>query len=162
MITEPKLIHREEQPFAAIQTTVAMNEISRALPPLIPEVFEWLNKNGIERNGFPFFQYLSIDKEGKLLTAVGVPVKSQVQGNGRITSGSFPRGKYVSVIYNGDYKNIMEAHMALEKWIKESKEAKHENLDNKALGMRAEIYMTDPQKEPDTDKWQTEVIALLV
>jgi hypothetical protein len=55
------------------------------------------------------------------------------------------------------------AHMALDKWVKENgfKEKLRKNTDGSEWGTRTELYITDPQQEPDPAKWQT-VISYLI
>jgi effector-binding domain-containing protein len=49
---------------------------------------------------------------------------------------------------------MKEAHMALNDWSKQK--------GYKATaGTVAEVYITDPKKEPSPDKWQTEIIYKL-
>jgi effector-binding domain-containing protein len=152
MLTEPKIVERKKQHYAAIRTTVSMNDIPHVLPPLIPEVADWLSKNNIVPDGAPFFRYLTMGN--KLDVEVGIPVQHAINNDGRIVAGFFPAGKYPTITYMGDYIHIKEAHIALESWSKEK--------GYKATpGTITEVYITDPTKEPSRDKWQTDIIYRL-
>jgi len=163
MLSTPKTEQRKEKHYAAIRATVSMNEIPTVLPPLIPEVSAWLKKNNITPDGPPFFQYLRMDNNNQFLSEVGFPVKEPVKGDSRVRSGSFPAGTYATLTYTGDYKHMKSAHMALDKWIKENglKEKHRVNAEGAEWGTRTELYITDPQQEPDPEKWVT-IISYLI
>ena len=60
MTTQPGVINRDQQPYVAIRKQVAMQDIPTELPPLIGEVFGWLEKKGTAPAGAPFFRYFSV------------------------------------------------------------------------------------------------------
>jgi effector-binding domain-containing protein len=152
MISTPVIIDREAQHYAAIRTKVAMNKIPDMLPPLIPEVADWLSKNKITPAGPPFFRYLTMNNDMEV--EVGIPVPEKIMGDVRVTPGYFPAGRYGKITYMGHYSHIRDAHMALESWSKE----KHLKA---CPGTITEVYITDPQKEPSPEKWQTDIIYQL-
>jgi effector-binding domain-containing protein len=162
MTTEPAIQFHEEQYYIAIRAEVKMSDIPVVLPPLIPEVFQWMEKNNVIQTGPCFFRYLSYDSDDQLLVDVGVPTAAQAKGDGRIITGSFPAANYVTVRYTGDYKELYHVHMGLESWMKEKniKEGSQQ-IDGKEYGARTEFYITDPQEVPDPAKWETDVSILL-
>jgi effector-binding domain-containing protein len=163
MLSEPKTEYRKERQYLAISKTVHMYDIPEILPPLIPEVKNWMNQNHIESSGPDFFLYQSINERNELECEAGFPVNTAVPGDHRIHSGSFPAGNYASIVYTGDFKDMMQAHIALEKWIKENgfKEKIHSSDGIIRWGGRTEFYLIDPDNEPDPAKWQTEITFLL-
>lgn len=162
MLNNPKVEFHDEQYYAAIRTKVKMSDIPLLLPPLIPEVLQWIKKNNITQVGPCFFRYLAFDDDSQLLVDVGMPTQTQVSGNEKIIAGSFPAANYVTVLHTGDYKELRDIHMELESWMKENglKEGS-QKIDGTEYGARTEFYITDPQEEPDPKKWQTEVSILL-
>lgn len=163
MLTEPKVEHRPERPYAAIHSKVRMKDIPNILPPLIPEMFAWLAKNNITPDGPPFFEYLSLDKDDQLLVAVGLPVPKPVTGDGRVVAGKFPAGTYASLIHTGNYSHLREAHMALESWLDNNgwKDQRHSTDHGMQFGSRIEFYPSDPKVVTDPEKWETEIAFLL-
>jgi effector-binding domain-containing protein len=120
------------------------------LPPLIPELFDWLDLKKMKPAGAPFFRYLNM--EGVTMhVEVGIPVPSHITGDNRVRPGSFPEGEYVKVIYTGPYSNLPQVHSELEKW-------KDKN-NIRVKGGGAEFYPTDPASEPNPEKWQTIIIS---
>jgi effector-binding domain-containing protein len=162
MLSHPKMEFRNEQHYVAIRTKVKMSEIPNLLPPLIPEVIQWVEKNNIAQTGPCFFRYLAFDSVDELLVDVGVPTETEVEGDERIITGSFPAADYATVIYTGDYHGLKNVHMGLESWMKENElEEGGQEVDGKTYGARTEHYITDPQEVPDPKDWQTEVSILL-
>lgn len=163
MLTKPKIEDRKEQPFIAISTKVNMKDIPTALPPLIIEVFEWLNKFHIKQAGPPFFNYTSMDNNCDLVVNVGVPTHNWVEGDGRCKSGYFPTGVYATISHFGPYLNLKEAHLALEEWITQNgwDDTKKRTDNEVAWGGRTEFYITDPEAEPNPEAWQTDVVFSL-
>jgi effector-binding domain-containing protein len=163
MLSEPKIERRDERYYLAIPKTVHMHDIPEILPPLIPEVKEWMNSRGIEAAGPDFFLYKSMNDNGYLDCEAGFTVGQSVQGDGHVTAGIFPAGNYASIIYTGDFKDMMQAHVALDKWVKEQgiKEKVQTEGSLTRWGGRTEFYLVDPEFEPNPDKWQTEIVFLL-
>jgi effector-binding domain-containing protein len=163
MLSEPKIERRSEQPYFAIRKEVHMHDISAVLPPLIPKVMGYLKAKKADQAGPPFFLYLSMNENGDLLTETGFPVKNSDEGEGEIIAGSFPEGNYAIITYTGDYKNMMDAHVALEAWIAESGLTEKRNVTDEETtwGGRTEFYVTDPDDEPDPAKWVTDIVFLL-
>jgi effector-binding domain-containing protein len=156
MTTEPKVINRDEQPYVAIRKQVDMQDIPTELPPLIGEVFSWLQHNGAVPAGAPFFRYFSMDPGGKIDVAVGVPVARALKGDGRVGPGSFPAGRYAVLTHTGPYTGLRAATGGLLDWAEKNGVAWQTSEDG-TWGARIESYLTDPNEEPNPEKWQTEI-----
>src|SRR5882724_11122423 len=121
MLIQPVIEQRAEQPYMAIRTKLAMQDIPAILPPQIKEMCDWLAKNKLEPAGDPFFRYLAYGKkDNQLLVDVGVPVRAAVAGDNRVMAGAFPAGRYAKITHTGPYNNLKDAHMFLEDWGKKN------------------------------------------
>ena len=162
MITAPKLEDRTEQPYVAIRTQATMQELPTVIPQLHGEVFAWLGRQGVAPAGAPFIRYLVIDMAAKLDIELGVPVATAVPGDGRVSAGVLPAGRYATLVYTGLHDDIA-ANAALLNWGAEQglvwDRWVAENGDG--FGARLESYLTDPDDEPDPEKWETEVAIRL-
>ena len=163
MLSTPERIYKEEQPYVAIRRTINMKHIPTELPPLVPKVKEWLDGQGIEQAGAPFFHYLAMDGNNDIISEVGFPVKQKTAGDSEVISGSFKAGHYAHLTYTGDYKYMKDAHMALEEYIiaKGYKEEMGLGSAERPFGSRAEFYPTDEEQVPNADDWVTEIYVLL-
>jgi effector-binding domain-containing protein len=162
MITEPKLEDRSAQPYVALRTQATMQELDTVIPQRLGEGFAWLGKQGIAPAGAPFIRYLVIDMDALLDSELGVPVATALSGDGRISAGVLPAGRYASLVYTGIDRGI-EANAALLNWGAEKglvwDSWAAENGDG--FGARLESFLTDPNEEPDRAKWETEVAIRL-
>jgi effector-binding domain-containing protein len=164
MQTEPHLEERDEQPYVGIRSSVTMENMGEVLPPLHGAVFAWLDGKGIEPSGPPFWRYNVIDMASEMEVEVAVPVSSPVPGGGDIIAGSLPSGRYAVLTHTGHPDTLVEAHAALQAWLEEQglPIAMNESDRGDEFDCRIEIYLTDPDEEPDMNKWVTEVAYLLV
>ena len=162
MIGQPKVDERSEQPYVGIRVQVPMQKFPQVIPQLLDELFGWLGKQGIAPAGAPFMRYHVINMSAAMDIEMGVPVATSVTGDGRVSAGVIPAGRYASLVYTGN-KNGIKGNAALLEWgaknglVWDRWEA--ENGDG--FGARVEFYLTDPADEPDQAKWQTEVAIRL-
>lgn len=150
MLTEPKLVERPAQPYAAYVLTVAQPEISQVAPPLIGKVVEWLQSQGATQSGPPFFNYFGFLANGRMQMQVGMPTTTVLVAKGDVTTGTLPAGRFASVTHTGPYHELHEANMALDEW------CRGQGLTFAGVkrdgGMfdatRLEIYKKDPGEDP--------------
>jgi effector-binding domain-containing protein len=109
MITEPKIEHRNAQPYMGIRAQVTMQELGKVLPPLWGEVYGWLASKGLKPIGAPLWRYRVIDMAAKLEIDVAVPVAGATTGDNRIIADILPAGLYATLIYTGPYEGLMQA-----------------------------------------------------
>jgi effector-binding domain-containing protein len=163
MITEPTLVNRSEQPYVGIRTQVAVQDFPKAIDEAFPAVFAWLEQQGVKPASAPFIRYHVINMPGRLDVEMGVPVTKALSGSGRIQAGVVPAGRYATLTYTGPYDGLMEANRVLVEWAKANNVTwdRWDDPNGDAFRARLEIYHTDPQAEPDPQKWQTEVTIKL-
>ena len=162
IMTEPKLEERSKQPYMGVRTQVPIRRLKNVIPKLLAEVFDWLGKQSLDPTGPPFIRYHVIDMQGLMDVEMGVPVASILSGDGRISPGVLPAGRYASLIYTG-LKNGIKGNAALLDWAKEQgiRWDRWDDEKGDAFGSRVEFFITDPDDEPDPKKWETEVAIRL-
>lgn len=157
MIGDPAVIQRSEEPYVAIKASVTMQTIGSVLPPLHPEVRNWLREHDTNPAGAPFFKFNVIDMERQLEMEVGWPVAAEMKGDDRVLAGVLPAGRYASLLYTGHPDGLIDATRDLLEW------AKGQGLDfdvtgtpeGDRWGARLEIYRDDDK--PDMSKWEIEL-----
>jgi effector-binding domain-containing protein len=161
MITAPKLEARPDQHYVGIRTKVPMSTFKKIIPQFLDELFAWLETRGVEPAGAPFMRYHVINMAGNMDVELGVPVATVVQGDGRVTPGVIPAGRYATLVYSG--VTGIRGNKALLDWAAKNNITwdrwNDENGD--AFGARVEYFLTDPAVEPDRKKWKTEVAIRL-
>jgi effector-binding domain-containing protein len=158
MIGEPKIEERPEQPYVGIRTQTPIQKLKDVIPQLLDELFPWLGQRGVEPAGAPFIRYHIINMEELMDVELGIPVAAAVSGDGRVSPGVLPSGRYASLVYTDVTKGI-EGNKALIEWAaKEGLKWDRWDAENgDAFASRYESFLTDPADEPDPAKWETEV-----
>jgi AraC family transcriptional regulator len=140
--------HQARQPYVAIRTTVSMKEIGEVMGPLYGELFGWLGARGIQPAGAPWTRYLGMGQDDAEME-VAAPVGVIPEAEGRIVAGEMASCDYVRTLHVGPYETIEAAYDAI-----------IEAMRDKGLmpaGATWEVYLTDPETEPDPAKWETMV-----
>jgi effector-binding domain-containing protein len=163
MIAGPKLEYRQEQHYVAIRTAVPI-PFGKYLPPLWDEVNRWLKNKGVMTAGPAIIRYLTTDMSKKLDIDVGFVVDKPMSSDDRIIADVLPEGRYAVLLYTGPYKGkgVFKATVALLDWAKENNIVWNTSTKNNVewWNGRTEFYLTDPENEPDTKKYQTELAFL--
>jgi len=164
MLSEPKLEQRPAQPYVAIRTAVAI-PFGKHLPPLWAKVSQWLAGQGVTDFGPAIIRYLTTDMSKKLDIDVGFLINQPQKADKHIIADELPAGRYATLLYTGPYRGngVYKANVALIGWAQEHKIIWNTtNRDGvEWWNGRAEIYLTDPDKEKNTRKYQTELAFLV-
>jgi len=166
MLTQPKLEQRKEQIYAAIRTAVPI-PFGKYLPPLWAEVDLWLRRQGIPltSSGPALIRYLTTVMSKKLDIDVGFTIDKAIPGNNRIIVDALPAGQYATLLYTGPFKGkgIYKATVALLDWANANHIVWNTSIKDRVewWNGRVEFYLTDPAKEPDPKKYQTELAFLV-
>ena len=163
METEPKVVERDEQPYAGIRGSVPMREFAPFIQRTTAEVFERLGELGVEPAGAPIIRYNVIDMDGLMEVEIGVPISDTIEGNGRVEARTLPAGRYATLVHVGHPDELVAANQALQDWAAAQglRFAMHEATDGDHFESRYESYLTDPAEQPDMTRWETEVAYLL-
>ncbi len=138
-----------EQNVLSIRTQCHVAELGAILAEILPEVWRYVRKNGVNPSGPPFTRYHGFS-EDRVDIEGGLPVPTAVPGEGRIVAGVLPGGEVATTIHMGPYDRLPHAHDALHEWITANKKV--------SAGAQWEVYWTDPGHEPDPGKWKTELV----
>ncbi|MBE0647690.1 MAG: SRPBCC family protein [Bacteroidales bacterium] len=115
------------------------------------ELSNFIKRKKLTPKGHPFAVYQSWDSVTQFsVFDLGMAVEFADGGKGRITVGEFPAQKVVMADYYGPYDQTASVYKALEKYTSQG------GLE--IIGNPWEIYVTDPMTEPDTAKWNTQVL----
>jgi effector-binding domain-containing protein len=118
-----------------------------------PSIMQSVGQAKLQPSGPPSGVYYKWDEQnGEAELAAAIPVsdpKAKVAGYETI---SLPASKALKVEYYGAYDKSMDAHMAIDSYMKEK------GMTN---GNVIEEYVTDPGMEKDTAKWLTNIYYLV-
>lgn len=138
----------EEQPTAAMFNTLTVPAISNWIPRAFEEVAQFLSGQGLGPAGMPYARYRRLD-EDRFQVEAGFPASTEVEGDGEVVPSQLPPCRAAVVTHVGPYDEMLDAYEALVTWL-----AEHER---EPVGDPWEVYLTDPEEQPDPATWRTEV-----
>ena len=158
MTNEPRLEDRSAQPYVSIRTEANLTEWG-GVNALIPEVQDWLAARGVEPAGPPLYRYHRIGNlADRFDVEVGFPIASPIEGDDRVTAGTLPEGRYLVLDHRGHPDSIAGSHTAQVDWADTHDVALTGSPDRLRWGLMYESYATDPEVEPDPERWVTELV----
>jgi effector-binding domain-containing protein len=147
-MSEFSLLERIPQPTAVVRSTIAVSEIPNFLGHAYEAVMRVLAMQGITPAGEPFAYYLGAPTTTVDLEA-GFPVAAPCARSGEVIPGQLPGGTVATATHVGPYETMVDTYQHLTSWITAQGLVPREGM--------WEIYLTDPQEEPDPTKWRTQI-----
>ena len=157
MLTLPQVFDREAQSYAYVRFTVTMDEMQKPAVEGFPAVFAQLAEQGIAPVGAPFYNYRRIDMATTLDVEAGIPVEKIGENKDKVHFGTLPAGRFAGLTWHGHPDKLEPVTAVLIGWTRlmEMPFDMDEQSDGDYFACRLEIYETDPDDEPDMDKWVT-------
>ena len=145
-MNEYHVVDLTPQPTAVVRATVPMGELPAFFARAFSAVWSLLSTQGVAVAGAPLGLYLSEPGETVELEA-GFPVGGSFTPSGEVIASALPGGRVVATMHVGPYDTMHKTYDGMLSWMK-------------SRGMTPgttmwEVYLSDPQKEPDPAKWQT-------
>jgi effector-binding domain-containing protein/ribosome-associated toxin RatA of RatAB toxin-antitoxin module len=112
------------------------------------KIMKYITAKGYAISGAPFAVYHNWDPDGYIKISAAIPVQGNIKGNKEIKKLEIESGKAIFLKHFGGY-NTANSHYAIDEYIKEH------NLFTKSFIW--ESYVSDPEMELDSTKWQTDI-----
>lgn len=168
----PNLEHRIPQPYVALSARVYWGDISDTFWRLLPEIYGWIESNGLASAGAPFVRYLAFyhgkepyDDEGARVAdhviEVGVPVTQSVLGNGRFQAGTIPSGRYAFMRCSDLVARETSSKLLVWAEMNGFKNQSDRESNITTWCGRFEYYLTKQTEERERRKRQFEIAILL-
>lgn len=132
----------------AIYDSTTIGEMNEFFEEKYSKIMKYIYKKGYAVSGAPFAAYHNWDPDGYIRISAAIPVQGKINGHKDIKKFEIESGKAVFLKHFGDF-NTVNSHIAIDEYIKE-----HSLFTKDFIW---ESYVTDPQTEPDTTKWQTDI-----
>lgn len=145
---EYKIVTLESHSALTIRDTCTFAELVDKFGEIYSEIGAYLKANSLKTAGYPFGIYHSFSPE-KVDLEAGIAVEGNPAGSGRINATHTYSGKAANTTFTGPYEKLSEA------WVEFAKLVDADN--HKLAGPCFEVYVTDPEDEPDSSKWITEL-----
>ena len=147
-MSDISLLERAPQPTAVVRATIPVSEIPAFLGHAYAAVMQVLASQHIAPKDAPFAYYLKAPTATVELEA-GFPIAAQCAPAGEVLPGELPGGTIATTTHVGSYETLVDTYNVLMAWI-----SKQGLVRGEAMW---EIYLTDPQQEPDPANWRTQI-----
>jgi len=140
---------RREQPTAVRRAMIDVTEIGNWLGATYHEVVTFLATHGLAPSGPPFARYHPVG-QGRFRAEAGFPVAREIETEDDVSASVLPGGLVATTLHVGPYDAMEPAYQALASWVGEH--------GGETTGDAWEVYLSDPNDEPDPALWRTEVV----
>jgi effector-binding domain-containing protein len=142
-----KISEIDAQQVLFIKDSSDASGIGLKLAEMYGELMAYISNKKIEIAGHPYAAFYNWDPAKPFVFDAGIPVRSPIQGEGRVEAGEIPAGKVILAPFYGPYEKTGEMHVTIQKYLELKKMS--------YTGPPWEVYVTDPKTETDTSKWLT-------
>ena len=104
--------------FASIREKVPFVEVSLKMEEMFGRINNFIESAETGASEMPFSIYHEMNGE-EIDLECGIPITDLVEGNAQVTTGTFKGVQCATVDYYGDYRQLEDAHTALQSWIEE-------------------------------------------
>lgn len=112
-------------------------------------LMQFATRNKLEIAGLPFAEYPQWIVGQKNLVIIGIPVSKKIKTMLPVEMYKIAASNNVMVSYFGPYEKSAYGHEKINQYIIANKK--------EINGFSREVYISDPQLEPDPTKWETQI-----
>lgn len=145
----PRRVHLAEQPVAVVREQVRMDALPAFFGRAFGTVLAAAQRQGATPAGPPFARYHGMPGETVDLEA-GFPITGTFTTADGVLAGTLPETDALEAIHTGPYDTLRQTYGAI-----------HQQMQADGLtpsDSMWEYYLSDPEKEPDPDTWETRII----
>jgi len=136
------------QDTAVVPLHCNVNDISTVMGEAFAKVFAAVTSSGGVPVGPVFSRYFDFGDETVDFEA-GIVVTAPFRGDGEVRASTIGDCEAAVTVHVGPYDTLSSTYEALQAWIK--------TQGRTPATAMWEVYLTDPDQEPDPSKWRTEV-----
>lgn len=134
--------------YYGLMADVTMEQMENEMTRMYTTLYNELPKMEIDVTGTPFAVYHSWGENIKMESAIVVDDNSVVVED--ILASEIPDQTYAVIKHRGSYDGLENAHMYMDKWLKENKK--------QLAGPVIERYKVGPGMEENPEKWETYIM----
>ena len=144
-----ELVDFETRPCLSAPTITKLSDLAKVQARWIVAVAAELKAQRLAAAGPAFARYYSYEPE-KIVLEIGWPTQGIALNSGKMRAGRLPAGRYLSTNHVGSPVSLDTVFPAARTWLA-------------GQGLKAdrgwlEYCLTDPEQEPDVDRWKTRVL----
>jgi effector-binding domain-containing protein len=147
-MTEVHIIEHQEQPTAGVRETVPMTELTDFFSRAFTATMEALQAQGVQPVGPPFGKYYGTPTDVVDVEA-GFPVAVAIQPTGNVIPGALPAGDVAEAVHVGPYDTMESTYAEVQRYLT--------GAHLTPSSVMWECYLSDPDTEPDSAEWRTQI-----
>ena len=145
-VTDYTLVECPPQQTAVVRARVKLAELPSFFARSLPRVLEAIEAQDVTPGGEPFAYYRGVPN-GRVEVEAGFPVAGVFTQTSDVWPAQLPGGRVVTGVHVGRYERVGDTYAAMLAW------AAARGL--RPTGDMWEVYLTDPEREPDPQRWRT-------
>lgn len=135
--------------FLSIRETVAQNDMNNIHGRYYEKINNYIDSVKLKKILSPITIY-HFWSDSLVDIEIGIPISSEtVVVNNKIKLNKIDTGTYISAIHYGAYDRLPETYFGINEWMRKNKAT--------IIGAPWEMYITDPAKEANPQKWETAI-----
>jgi effector-binding domain-containing protein len=143
--------HLHEQPTVVMRTIVPVESIPAFLEKAFTAAAEHIGAHDADFAGPPFARYLPVSDDFRAFEIeAGFPVTPAIPGEGEIEASTLPGGEAATVTHTGPFDAMRPTYEAITAWLDTHRAT--------PSGAPWEVYLSDPDDEPDPAAWRTDIV----
>ena len=144
----PEIVQLTARRAAVMHAEASTEELPATFARIFPAVHAALTEQGVTDMGHVIAVYHSMDANQMTLSA-GIEIGDGVEPAGELELLEMPASDAVKADHFGPYEELGRTHEQVWQYVQE--------IGRAPSGGPIERYITDPQAEPDSSKWHTEI-----
>ncbi len=148
----PEIVQLPNRRAAVMHAQASTAELPAVFDRIFPAVYEALVEQGVTDLGHVIAVYHTMDANQMELSA-GIEVGADVELSAPLEVLELPGGDAIKADHFGPYDQLAQTHESIWPYVQE--------LGRTPRSGPIERYITDPEAEPDTSKWHTEILLPL-
>jgi len=144
-----KVLELKPQIAAVKKGQVAFDQLPAFFSGAFQAVMAAVERQGLLVAGPPFAYYPAAPTSVVTLEA-GFPTSATIESAGGVVAFELPGGKAISTVHVGPYEAMEETYTRMQHWM-----VGHGYEPSPGMW---EIYLTDPEDEPDASRWRTRIV----
>lgn len=148
----PEIVQMPARRAAVMHATASTEELPATFERIFPAVYAALIEQGVTDMGHVIAVYHTMDANQMSLSA-GIEIGDGVEPQEPLELLEFAAGDAVKADHFGPYDTLYQTHESIWPFVQE--------LGREPVAGPTERYITDPEAEPDSSKWHTEILLPL-
>lgn len=139
----------DEQPTAVMTAELDVSDIPQWLGTAYAAAAAACEAQGRQFTGPPFARYHRLGPE-RFVVEAGFPIAAAISDAGDVRGSALPGGEAAIAVHVGPYETMEPTYDAVISWVRDR--------GGEPVGDAWEVYLSDPQQQPDPATWRTRVV----